>query len=123
MKELPIRKFTTVVGFLTEPTTITNNGEAIGQFLPKVWLDKVPTIKLGETTVRPALDLTGYKEEPVDDVKKAIEPDKVKESKGRLTKGLGDIPGETEKRVDPQIERNDRGIGWSRPAPKPGKSK
>lgn len=112
MKELPIRKFTTVVEFLTEPTTITNNGAAIGQFLPKVWLDKVPTIPVRDRAV-------GEGGVNVDDVKKAIEPDKVKiqERPGKppeLSKGLGDIPGMT---------RSDPTFGQSRPAPKPGKTK
>lgn len=31
----------------------------------------------------------------VDDVKKAIEPEKVKESRGKLSKGLGEVPGLT----------------------------
>lgn len=105
MKELPIRKFTTVVGYLTEAVSITLDGRIIGVYHPTV---------TGYTTEE--LKPHQPKEVPVDDINKAIEPDRVKESRGRLTKGLGDIPGQTEKRVDPQF-------GKSQPAPKPGKAK
>jgi len=39
-----------------------------------------------------------YKEATVDEVKKAIEPDKTKVSRGRLSKGLGELPGDAPKK-------------------------
>lgn len=49
-------------------------------------------------------------EEPI---KKAIEPDKTREVKGQLRKGLGPLPGE---------EKSDN-FGRPKPAPKPGTKK
>lgn len=59
-------------------------------------------------------------------VKKAIEPEAVKETdKGKLTKGLGEMPWESPTKPvptgpDPGHRTGDR-FGSSRPAPKPGK--
>ena len=108
MKELPIRKFTVVAGYLTEAVTVTLDGRPIGTYTP-VRADHAPM--LGVTGV---LDLgPNVTEATVDEVKKAIEPDKVRESRGRLTKGLGEVPGVTPK-PDPTFAQ-------FRPAPKPGK--
>lgn len=54
-------------------------------------------------------------EVPMDDIaKKAIEPERVKpEPKGRLSKGLGELPG---KKVDPSMAG-----AWSRSKPSPKK--
>lgn len=114
MKELPIRKFTVVAGYLTEAVTVTLDGRPIGTYTP-VRADHAPM--LGVTGI---LDLgTNVTEATVDEIKKAIEPEKVRQSRGRLTKGLGDVPG-----VTPSSEV----LGYKgptftefRPAPKPGK--
>jgi hypothetical protein len=91
MKTLPIRKFTTVVSYLTEAVAITNDGKVIGTFTPA--------------------QNGGHVEEPV---KKAIEPDKAKEVGGQMRKGLGPLPGEapTPTRPDPAYQRFN-------PVPKP----
>ena len=57
-----------------------------------------------------------YKEASVDDTaKKAIEPDQTKVSRGKVTKGLGELPGEPK----PTIERDP--YKDFRPVPKTGK--
>lgn len=104
MKEVPIRRFTTVVGYLSEPVTITKDGQALGVYRP---ID-TPALTEPYSQVRPMM-----KEAAVDEpVKKAIEPDKVKpKADGTLRKGLGPLPG----------EEPDRTYRDFRPAPKPKK--
>jgi hypothetical protein len=85
MKELPIRKFTTVVGYLTEEVTITMDGQPIGTYRPLS----------GGNGVTGMIDLgSDVSPKTVNEIRKAIEPDKVKrQPDGTLTKGLGEIPG------------------------------
>jgi len=105
MKELPIRKFTSVVGYLTEAVTITSNGRPIGTYTP---------------TDSAAIEVIHLpKEATVEDVKKAIETDRVsREPRGRLTKGLGDLPGEPPSRPVDEVLPYQRIFS---PAPKPKK--
>ena len=124
MKELPIRKFTTVVSYLNEPVTITKDGRAIGTFTPMyeaVQTSQIGTFTMTNSSATPdevAQVQEMWKGASVDEpVKKAIEPDKAKVQRGRLTKGLGQLPGEDpDKTFDPSF-------GRSKPAPKPGKGK
>lgn len=95
MKELPIRRFTTVVDYLVEETIITKGGVAIGTYRP--W--------------SPPVEVAGGVAVMDDTARKAIEPDKTKVERGQIRKGLGDLPGEERKEVQ-----------W-RPVPKPGKPK
>jgi len=81
MKKVPIRNFTTVVGYLTEPVLVTNGNETIGVFNP---------MSLGQAQPMTLEDVT------TKEVRKAIEPDRVKVDQGKLTKGLGEIPGKKE---------------------------
>lgn len=114
MKELPIRRFTTVVSYLTEPVSITKDGMAIGVFLPGDQYQKGQSELLMEQLTVDRLEM---KEASMDNTaKKAIEPDRVKESRGKISKGLGDLPGEPKREAI-----KDSSFGHSRPAPKPGK--
>ena len=55
-------------------------------------------------------------------VKKAIEPETVKETdKGKLTKGLGEMPWDLPPQPRPPADPSSGRFGSSRPAPKPGK--
>lgn len=47
------------------------------------------------------------------EIRKAIEPDKVKQDRGKLSKGLGEIPG---RKVDPSMVD-----AWTRSEPAPKK--
>lgn len=99
MKELPIRRFTTVVGYLTEDTVITKDGSPIGVYRPlnKDTLSDTDLSKIWEH----------LEEVPMDEsVKKAIEPDKAQVKRGAIRKGLGDLPGETLDRK-PTLEQRD----------------
>lgn len=105
MKELPIRKFTTVVGYLTETVTITVDGRPIGTYTP-IW----------KTEVKAHMD------EPI---RKAIEPEQVKQTDGRLSKGLGTLPGQPAPKPVIEGQGIAGGVYPSRPftpAPKPGKT-
>ena len=117
MKELPIRKFTVVAGYLTDPVTVTLDGRPIGTYTPvraDNATEQYQQFHASVLGVAGVLDLgKNVTEATVDEVKKAIEPDKVRESRGRLTKGLGEVPGLTPK-PDPTFAQ-------FRPAPKPGK--
>lgn len=111
MKNLPIRKFTTVVGYLTEAVAITIDGRVIGVYTP---MERTPgqviagTIDLGP-------DVT---EVTVDTVRKALEPEQVKvQPSGKLSKGLGTIPGQ-----EPPTDIKQFRPTFN-PAPKPGSKK
>lgn len=112
MKDLPIRKFTTVVGYLTEAVAITIDGKKVGVY--------TPLVRQAGEVIAGTIDLgPNVTEATVDEIKKAIEPEQVKvvrpgtpTEKPKLSKGLGDVPGLTKDHDE---------IGWSRPAPKPGK--
>jgi hypothetical protein len=102
MKEVPLRRFTTVVSYLTEPVMVTKDGEAIGAFTP---IDKVANIHKQAHEMENTMD---------DTARKAIEPDKTKVERGQIRKGLGDLPGEAKDAPKtPEF----------RPAPKPGKTR
>jgi len=108
MKTVGLRSLYSVAPSITEPVLVLHDRRIIGTYTP-VRADHAPM--LGVTGV---LDLgPNVTEATVDEVKKAIEPDKVRESRGRLTKGLGEVPGLTPK-PDPTFAQ-------FRPSPKPGK--
>ena len=111
MKELPIRRFTTVVGYLSEEVIITKDGKPIGTFTPlKVFTDKV------DASVANILQVAKEATMPEEPVKKAIESDKTKvDNSGQLRKGLGNLPGEGPVHTDYGYDRS------FRPVPKPGK--
>ena len=94
MKEVPLRRFTTVVSYLTEAVYITKDGVPLGVFAPGT-----PDFLLKERTMD-------------DTARKSIEKDQTKVERGQVRKGLGDLPGETKDAPrTPEF----------RPAPKPGK--
>jgi len=110
MKTISVRALSREAGNITEPVLVLHDRRIIGTYTPLTVLGEVTGV----------LDLgKNMTEATVDEVKKAIEPDKVRESRGRLTKGLGEVPG-----VTPSSEV----LGYKgptftefRPAPKPGK--
>ena len=107
MKEVPIRRLTTVIPYLTEKVVVTNAGQPIGTYTPF----SAP-IPVGDDVLPGILEFYEGSDmkEPV---KKAIEPDAVKQQPdGRLSKGLGDLPGET--------APEPKGVWSGKPVPKPG---
>jgi len=89
MKTVGLRSLYQVAPTLTEDVIVVHGRRIVGRYSPIPWTEELMT---------------------VEDVKKAIEPDQVKrEPRGRMTKGLGEVPGLTQK--DPYAE--------FRPAPKP----
>lgn len=111
MKEVPIRRFTTVVNYLTEPVNITNNGETIGFYTPLSHLSAI---------AKDVPVIESIKEASVQDpVKKAIEIEKPRVDKtGQIRKGLGPLPGEPTGEPTLDVDRTYREF---RPVPKPGK--
>jgi hypothetical protein len=98
-------EFRTTFHKLDKPATVTRFGKPIGTWIP------------AGSVSRMADEEVGPMEEPV---KKAIEPEQVKrEPRGKLSKGLGEIPGVT-RDVDPSMAD-----AWTRsqPDPKPGNKK
>ena len=100
MKEVPLRRFTTVVSYLTQPVMVTKDGEPIGAFTP---IAMVANIHKQAHEVEKNMD---------DTARKSIEKDQTKVERGQVRKGLGDLPGEAKDAPrTPEF----------RPAPKPGK--
>jgi hypothetical protein len=117
MKTVGLRTLYQVAGSLTEEVLVTQGRAVIGKYTPFT-LETVSNMDMGEIWDHlekvPDFKETSMAEEPV---KKAIEPDKVRgvnNKPGKLSKGLGPLPGE-----DPQ----DQAFKEFRPAPKPGKGK
>jgi len=104
MKTVGLRSLYSVAPSITEPVLVLHDRRIIGTYTPSHSDGEVTgVLGLGKHVT----------EATVDEVKKAIEPDKVRESRGRLTKGLGEVPGVTPK-PDPTFAQ-------FRPAPRPGK--
>lgn len=102
MKILTLRAFAREAPTLTEAVLVTHNRRAIGQFSPVPPDDQIPVIYMEGAAMA---------EEPV---KKAIQPDRVKtDDRGRLSKGLGPLPGEESRDAYREFK----------PVPKPGKTK
>ena len=80
MKEVPLRRFITVVPYLTEPVSITRDGERLGMFYPDA--------------SRSTMD---------DTARKSIEKDQTKVERGQIRKGLGDLPGERKDAPTPEF--------------------
>jgi len=106
MKTIGLRSLYSVAPFITEPVLVLHDRRIIGTY--------TPVSGAGELTG--VLDMgPNVTEATVDEIRKAIEPDKVRESRGRLTKGLGDVPGlQNENTTFPVKEYQE-----FRPAPKP----
>jgi hypothetical protein len=113
MKELPIRKFTTVYEFLADDTIITKDGQPIGVYTP---------IDLWNRTAG-ALNKMVKEASMEEPIKKAIEADEVKSTpRGQLRKGLGEIPGDPTATA-PEKHYPMGTFGGPKAAPKPGKGK
>lgn len=100
MKTVGLRSLYQVAPFLTEDVVVLHDRRIIGRYSP---IPPTEELIMEET------------------IRKAIEPDQVKERRGRLTKGLGEVPGLTTpdrfERQPDQLMRD----AWSHSQPVPKK--
>lgn len=97
MKTIGLRTLYKEASHLTEEVLVLQDRRVIGSFKP--FINDLEDVAMDESA------------------KKAIEPDNVKkEPRGRLSKGLGDLPGDPKPTIqrDPYVE--------FKPAPKPGRA-
>lgn len=91
MKIVTLRTFSREAPDIDETVLVTHERRVIGQYTPVPKVLDIPTISL-----EASMD---------ESVKKAIEPEQVKERRGKLSKGLGELPGENHE-PKPTIERD-----------------
>lgn len=109
MKTIGLRSLYKLAPTITEDVLVTHDRRIIGQFTPLQEVGPALVHRSIEATSGPAT--YSYKEAVMDDtVKKAIEPDQVKENRGKLSKGLGEVPGDVKREVPqepkPTIQRD-----------------
>lgn len=96
MKTISLRKLARDAPTITEAVLVLHNRQVVGQYKP---FTKDTALDFDMSEIWDHLE-----EVPMDDIaRKAIEPEKVKpEGRGKLSKGLGDLPGEPK----PTVQRD-----------------